>query len=105
MKPNQAASGRAIPTGLALAVTVGIGYAACALAFRAAPEAAISFMNALFHGLDFRRLQTGPAPFDLGSFFVALLVLVVWAFALGAVFGWITERLQPSEATRRNANG
>ena len=96
MEPNQAASGRAIPTGLALAVTVGIGYTACALAFRAAPEAAMTFMNALFHGLDFRRLQAGPAPFDFGSFFLALLVAVVWAFVLGAVFGWITDRVRPS---------
>jgi len=86
--------GRAIPTGVALATTVGIGYALCALAFRAAPDAAMAFMNALFHGLDFSRLQSGPAPFDFSSFSFALFVAVVWAFVFGAVFGWIVERLR-----------
>ena len=87
--------GGAIATGAALAVTASIGYAACALAFRAWPDAAMQFMNALFHGLDFGKLARGPAPFDFGSFLYALLVMVVWAFALGAVFGWLVERLRP----------
>jgi len=85
-----------MPTGVALAITVGIGYAACALAFRAAPDAAMTFMNALFHGLDFRRLQSGPAPFDFSSFSFALFVAVAWAFVFGAVFGWIVDRLRPA---------
>ena len=96
MQAGRSGFGGAIPTGVALAITVGIGYAACALVFRAAPDAAITFMNALFHGLDFRKLQSGPALFDLGSFFLALLGIVVWAFVLGAVFGWITDRLRSS---------
>ena len=96
MEASRAGFGGAISAGVALAITVGIGYAACALAFRAAPDAAMTFMNALFHGLDFRKLQSGPALFDFGSFFFALLVAVVWAFVLGAVFGWITDRLRPS---------
>ena len=87
--------GGAIATGAALAVTAGIGYAACALAFRAWPDAAMQFMNALFHGLDFGKLARGPAPFDFGSFLYALLVMLVWAFALGALFGWLVERLLP----------
>jgi len=53
-------------------------------------------MNALFHGLDFSRLQSGPAPFDFSSFSFALFVAVVWAFVFGAVFGWIVDRLRPS---------
>jgi len=96
MEATRAGFGRAIPTGVALAITVGVGYAACALAFRAAPDAAMTFMNALFHGLDFRRLQSGPAPFDFSSFFFALFVTVAWAFVFGAVFGWIADRLRPS---------
>jgi len=96
MEASRVGFGRAIPTGVALAITVGIGYAACALAFRAAPDAAMTFMNALFHGLDFRRLQSGPAPFDFSSFSFAFFVTVAWAFVLGAVFGWIVDRLRPT---------
>ena len=94
MEATRAGRGRAISTGIALAITVGIGYAACALAFRAAPDAAMTFMNALFHGLDFRKLQGGPALFDFGSFFFALFVAVGWAFLFGTVFGWIVDRLR-----------
>jgi hypothetical protein len=86
--------GRGLSTGFALGVTAGIGYIACALAFRLWPEAAITFMNALFHGLDFRKLQAGSAPFDFSTFFFALLVLVVWVFVLGFAFGWIVDRLR-----------
>ena len=80
-------------TGTALAVTVGIGYTACALVFWLWPDAAATYMNALFHGLDFRKLQSGPAMFNFGSFFYALAVSVVWAFALGAIFGWMLNRV------------
>lgn len=98
MNTNQSRNSYALSTGLALAVTVGIGYTACALAFRLWPEAAIGFMNALFHGLDFRRLQAGAAPFEFGGFLLALAVAVAWAFALGAVFGWIIDRLHGGTA-------
>jgi len=96
MQATQARFGHAISTGVALAITVGIGYAACAFAFQAAPDAAMAFMNALFHGLDFRKLQGGPALFDFGSFFFALFVAVGWAFLFGTVFGWIVDRLRPA---------
>ncbi len=82
-----------IHTGIALAVTVGIGYAACALVFWLWPDAAASYMNALFHGLDFRKLQSGPTMFNFGSFLYALVVSVVWAFGLGAIFGWVLNRV------------
>ena len=45
-------------------------------------------MNALFHGLDFGRLQAGQAMFSFGGFAYALVVLTVWSFALGALFEW-----------------
>ncbi len=82
----------ALHTGAALAVTVAIGYTACALAFWFWPEAAANFMNALFHGLDFRKLQSGAALFSFGSFLYALVVAVAWAFCLGAIFGWVSAR-------------
>jgi large-conductance mechanosensitive channel len=95
MEATRAGIGRAISTGVALALTVGIGYTACAIVFRAAPDAAMTFMNALFHGLDFRKLQVGPTPFEFGSFSFALFATVVWAFVFGAFFGWIVDRLRP----------
>ena len=94
MAGNRAVVGGAMATGVALAITVGIGYTACALVFRAWPDAAMEFMNALFHGLDFRKLARGPAPFEFSAFFYALFVSVVWAFALGALFGWLVERFR-----------
>ena len=87
--------GGAIATGVALAITVGIAYTACALAFGAWPDASMEFMNSLFHGLDFRKLARGPAPFDFSAFSFALFVAVLWAFALGALFGWLSDRLRP----------
>jgi hypothetical protein len=81
-----------IRTAAAFALTVAVGYALCALVFWIWPQAAAGFMNALFHGLDFTRLQSGPALFSFGSFFYALIVLAAWAFGLGALFGWIFER-------------
>ena len=79
-------------TGAALAETVAGDYAACTLVFWLWPEAAANFMNGLFHGLDFRKLQSGPALFSFGSFFYALLIITAWAFGLGALFGWLFGR-------------
>ena len=90
---------KAFSIGGALAITVGIGYALCTIVFWLLPEAAANFMNALFHGLDFRPLAS-PGTFTFGSFVYGLLVLVVWAFMLGAIYGLVSERfLQPA---RRN---
>ena len=82
----------AMRTGSALAITVGVGYAACTFVFWLWPEAAANFMNALFHGLDFRKLQSGAALFNFGSFVYALVVMMVWAFGLGTLFGWLLMR-------------
>ena len=82
-----------IHTGAALAGTVAVGYLACTLVFRLWPEAAAGFMNALFHGLDFRKLQSGPALFSFGSFAFALVAIAAWAFGLGALLGWLSGRL------------
>jgi hypothetical protein len=94
----------ALRAGAALAITAALGYAACTLVFLMWPELAANFVNALFHGLEFRKLQSGPALFDFGRFFYVLVVLVVWAFWLGALFGWLFERLGvgPSLALRHS---
>jgi hypothetical protein len=84
-------------TGVVFAATVGIGYAACTLVFRLWPDAAANFMNSLFHGLDFRKLQAGTSLFSFGSFLYAEAVLVGWAFGLGTLFGWLAERFTALE--------
>jgi hypothetical protein len=81
-----------IRIGVAFAVTVAIGYATCTLIFWLWPEAAVTFMNALFHGLDFRKLQAGGTLFSFQSFVYALIVMAAWAFAMGGVFGFIWTR-------------
>lgn len=86
------ASVNPIRIGIALAATVGVGYTTCAFVFWLWPDAAANFMNALFHGLDFRKLKIDPTIFNFGSFFYALAVMAAWAFGLGVTFGWLFNR-------------
>ena len=94
----------ALRAGAALALTAALGYTACTLVFLLWPETAANFVSALFHGLEFRKLQNGAALFEFRGFFYVLVVLTVWAFWLGALFGWLFERLggAPSVALRRS---
>jgi hypothetical protein len=78
-------------TATSLAITVAFAYATCALFFWLWPGSAMSLMNALFHGVDFGKLQTAAA-FDFRGFGAALLVVTAWAFILGALFGWLHGR-------------
>ena len=87
---------RSIASGGALAITVGVGYALCTLVFWLFPEAAANFMNALFHGLDFRPLASAGA-FTFGSFAYGLVVLVAWAFMLGTIFGLVSGRFHAAD--------
>ncbi len=82
-----------VRTGIALALTVGIAYATCALVFWIWPEASAQFMNGLFHGLDFRKLRDAAGRFGFESFGVSLAGIVVWAFLVGCLFGWLSNRL------------
>ena len=79
-------------TGAALAVTVTIGYAACALIFVTFPDASATFLNALFHGLDFRKLQPAGG-YSLAGFGGASVVLALWAFLIGVLFAAIRNFL------------
>ena len=83
---------QSLRTGGAFAITVAVAYAACAFVFWLFPDAAASFMNALFHGLDFRRLQSGSSLFTFGGFVYALVAITVWAFIFGTLFGWLQSR-------------
>ena len=75
-------------TGVALAVTLAISYTVCAVAYALMPERGIDFLNALFHGLDFRKLGT-PMPFTFAMLVYPLVVFVVWGFAVGTLFTWL----------------
>jgi hypothetical protein len=80
-------------TGVALAVTVVTAYAICALIFVSFPDASANFMNALFHGLDFRKLQPAAGAFSLAGFGVAAAVMAAWAFVVGAIFAGVSNLL------------
>ena len=82
-----------VRSSIALAVTVGIGYAACTVLFWAWPDQAAGFMNGLFHGLDFRKLQAGSSLFSFDAFLYALVILMAWALGLGFIYAWTKSKL------------
>jgi len=79
-------------TGIALAVTVGVFYALCALAWAMAPGPFLSLMNNLFHGMDFSGMGV-QRPFAWPGFLAALLVLSTWALCFGIFFAGLLNRL------------
>jgi hypothetical protein len=50
-------------------------------------------MNALFHGMDFRALQT-TAAHPWRDYFYAVVVMALWAFAIGAFFASLHHALE-----------
>ncbi len=89
-----AATRASLRTGTAVGITVAVFYGLCTLIWVVAPGPSISFMNSLFHGMDFTSMVR-PGPFDWGGFLVALLLLSAWAWVAGAFFAWIHSRLTP----------
>lgn len=77
-----------IQTGLTLSVTIAIFYSLCMLVEVIWPEQFMGFMNALFHGLDFRILQS-LEPYRWQAYFYALVVIALWGFGIGAFFAWL----------------
>jgi hypothetical protein len=80
--------------GAAFALTVMAGYAVCTAIWLLFTEPSIAFVNALFHGLDFRRLHVG-GTFAFSSWLFALAVLSAWAFLMGALFAQVHDWLTP----------
>lgn len=74
--------------GATLALTLTVTYTVCAVAYALMPERGVDFLNALFHGLDFRKLGE-PMPFTFLMFIYPLFVFVVWGFAIGALYAWL----------------
>jgi len=79
-------------TGTALAITVGLFYALCALIWALAPGPSLSLLNGLFHGMDFSSMVQ-PRPFAWQGFLMALFVLCAWALLAGSFFAWLLNRL------------
>jgi hypothetical protein len=65
----------------------------CALLFLAFPGLATSFLESLFHGLQFRRLQSAGEPFSFAGFGLVAVALFVYAFAVGWLFAAIRNML------------
>ncbi|WGV20711.1 DUF5676 family membrane protein [Pseudomonas putida] len=78
--------------GISLALTMAISYTVCALLYALWPAQGIAFLNALFHGLDFGRLQA-PKDYDVTTFVGPLLVLTVWGAIVGTLFAWLSGKL------------
>lgn len=79
-------------SALALALSMAISYTVCALLYALWPAQGIAFLNALFHGLDFSRLQT-PEAYGVTDFLGPLLVLSGWGALVGSLFAWLYGKL------------
>ncbi|MDC6177091.1 DUF5676 family membrane protein [Ralstonia solanacearum] len=75
-------------TGVTLSATVIIFYTLCTLVWLAAPEPFMDFLGMLFHGVDFKKLQTGHALTWWAVLYPAV-IFAVWFFAVGAFFAWL----------------
>jgi hypothetical protein len=82
-----------LKTGLALSMTVGLFYSLCTMVEVLWPAQFMGFMNALFHGMDFRALQS-TAAHAWRDYFYALAVMALWAFAIGAFFASLHNALE-----------
>ena len=79
--------------GAVLSITVAVSYTICAIFWYSFTSMGLEFLNALFHGVDFRKIYS-VAPFSFTSFLFVLAVLVVWAYALGVIYALIRNWLR-----------
>jgi hypothetical protein len=80
-------------TGIALSLTVAIAYAVCAALYGLWPNQGIDLLNAIFHGLDFHKLEP-LQPFTFQMSLYPLVVFVIWGFAVGTLFAWLPNLVQ-----------
>ena len=92
MRHDSSASGP-VRTGVTLSGTVAVFYTLCTLVWVVAPGPFLSFMNSLFHGMDFTPLLRATA-FSWSGFVEALVVMAIWAFLAGTFFGWLHQRIR-----------
>jgi hypothetical protein len=72
--------------GVALAVTLALLSALCAIAFVLAPDATLDF-SAFMHGLDLKSVKSA-APLSLGKVLYGVIGLSIIGFIAGFVFAW-----------------
>jgi hypothetical protein len=63
---------------------------------------ALDFLNALFHGLDFRRIEVSASEYRVGTFVTPLIVLVVWGFLMGTFGSWLYQYLGTNGSVGRS---
>lgn len=80
-------------TGVALSLTVAIAYAACAALYAIFPSQGVDLLNAIFHGLDFHKLEPSQ-PFTFQMFLYPIVHFAIWAFAVGTLFAWLHQLVQ-----------
>lgn len=78
--------------GAVLSITVAASYILCALFWYSFPGPSMELLNALFHGMDFRKIFS-VTPFAVSSFLFALAVLAVWAYVVGAIYAVVRNLL------------
>lgn len=88
--------------GFTVAITVGLFYTACTGLWVVFHEQALDFLNALFHGLDFRRIEVSASEYRVGTFVTPLIVLVVWGFLMGTFGSWLYQYLGTNGSVGRS---
>ena len=78
--------------GVVVAITVVISYTLCTLFWFAFTEGSLDFVNAVFHGMDFRRIYTAAA-FSLGGYVAVLVVFAVWGYVTGVIYATVRNFL------------
>ena len=73
--------------GIALAVTLALISALCAVAFVLAPDATLDFFGAFMHGLDLKAIKS-TAPISFGRVLYGMIGLSIVGFIVGFVFAW-----------------
>ncbi|MBP0630708.1 MULTISPECIES: DUF5676 family membrane protein [unclassified Cupriavidus] len=79
-------------TGVTLSATILLFYTLCTVVWLVFPEPFMDFVNALFHGLEFRRLRTGE-PLSWWSIVYPGFLFAIWFFAAGSFFAWLYNTL------------
>lgn len=89
-------------SGVALTLAFAGVYVVCSLLVAAFPTASTQVLNALFHGVDFGKLQLGAEAFSLSRLGVGATLWALKGLVFGVVFavlynalGWLATRWAP----------
>jgi 2TM family of unknown function (DUF5676) len=74
--------------GAAVALTVLVTYTVCTVIFVTFPDSSVNFLNALFHGLAFRKLRQSGGGFSYAGFGGVAVTWVAVGFSVGALYAW-----------------